>query len=93
MNTVSQVLRAGLLQMPLCFAALVPVSVLASQRRHKLVAIGASVNLSMNFGANWALVPVLGVSGIVAGMAFMHMVGFALLWWFSVSFTKQRNAA
>ena len=38
-------------------------------------------------------VGIMGVSGIVAGTAFMHMVGFAHLWWFSFSFTKQRKAS
>ena len=89
---VSEVLRVGLLQLPFYFAALVLVSVLASQRQHKLIAIVASVNLIAKLGANWAFVPLLGVSGIIAGTAFMYMVGFALLWWFSFSFTKQRNA-
>jgi putative peptidoglycan lipid II flippase len=85
---VSEVLRVGLLQIPFCFAALVLVSVLASQRQHKLIAIVASVNLITKFGANWVLVPLLGVSGVIAGTAFMYMVSFALLWWFSFSFTK-----
>jgi len=90
--TVSEVLRVGLLQLPFYFANLVLVSVLASQREYKLIAIGASVNLLAKLGANWALVPLMGVSGIIAATAFMYMVSFALLWWFSVSFTKQRNA-
>ena len=89
---VSEVLRVGLLQLPFYFAGLVLVSVLASQREHKLIAIGASVNLITKLGANWVFVPLLGVSGIVAATAFMLMVSFVLLWWFSVSFTKQRKA-
>ena len=39
------------------------------------------------------LVPIMGVSGIIAGTVFMHMVGFAHLWWFSFFFTKQRKAS
>ena len=89
---VSQVLRVGLLQIPFYFAALVLVSVLASQRHHKLIAIVASVNLITKLGANWAFVPLLGVSGIIAGTAFMYMVSFALLWWFSFFLAKQRNS-
>jgi peptidoglycan biosynthesis protein MviN/MurJ (putative lipid II flippase) len=88
---VSQVLRVGLLQIPFYFAALVLVSVLASQRHHKLIAIVASVNLITKLGANLAFVPLLGVSGIIAGTAFMYMVGFALLWWFSFFLAKRRN--
>ena len=90
---VSEVLRVGLLQLPFYFAGLVLVSVLVSQREYKLIAIGGSVNLLAKLGANWALVPLMGVSGIIAGTAFMYMVSFALLWWFSVSFTKKRNAS
>jgi putative peptidoglycan lipid II flippase len=88
---VSQVLRVGLLQVPFYFAALVLVSLLASQRQHKLIAIVASVNLITKLGANWAFVPLLGVSGIVAGTAFMYIVSFALLSWFSFSLAKQRS--
>jgi O-antigen/teichoic acid export membrane protein len=88
---VSEVLRVGLLQIPFYFAGLVLVSVLASQRQHKLIAIVASVNLITKLGANWAFVPLLGVSGIIAGTAFMYMVSFSLLWWFSFFLPKQRN--
>ena len=89
---ISEVLRVGLLQLPFYFAGLVLVSVLVSQRDYKLIAIGASVNLLAKVGANSALVPIMGVSGIIAATAFMYMVCFALLWWFAVSFTKPRNA-
>jgi putative peptidoglycan lipid II flippase len=90
--SVSEVLRVGLLQLPFYFGGLVIVSVLASQREHKLIAIGASVNLLAKVGANLALVPIMGVSGIMAATAVMLMVSFVLLWWFLISFTKQRNA-
>jgi putative peptidoglycan lipid II flippase len=90
---VSEVLRVGLLQLPFYCAGLVLVSVLASQREHKLIALGASVNVLAKLGANLALVPIMGVSGIIAATAFMYMVSFILLWWFSVSFTKKRSAS
>jgi putative peptidoglycan lipid II flippase len=89
---VSEVLRVGLLQLPFYFAELVLVSVLPSLREHKLIAIGASVNLLAKLGVHLALVPIMGVSGIIAATAFMLMVGFALLLGGSVSFTKHRNA-
>jgi peptidoglycan biosynthesis protein MviN/MurJ (putative lipid II flippase) len=91
--SVSEVLRVGLLQLPFYFGGLVMVSVLASQREHKLIAIGASLNLLAKLGANLALIPIMGLNGIMAATAVMLMVSFALLWWFSVSFTKQRKAS
>ena len=53
---------------------------------------GHSTGCTMGHALAWCWVPIMGVSGIIAGTAFMHMVGFALLWWFSFSFTKQRKA-
>ncbi len=90
---VSEVLRVGLLQLPFYFAGLVLVSVLASKREHKLIAIGAGVNLLVKLGANWALVPAMGVSGIMAATVFMYMVSFALLWYFVGSVTRNRSAS
>jgi putative peptidoglycan lipid II flippase len=82
-SSVSAVLRVGVLQLPFYFAGLVFVSVLASQRRYKLIAAGACANLVVKFGANWVLVPLMGVSGIVAATALMYMISLALLWWFT----------
>lgn len=90
--SVSELLRVGLLQIPFYFSALVLVSVLASKRAYKLIAIGAGLNLLVKLGANWVLVPLMGVSGIIAGTAFMYMVAFALLWWFSFFLAKQRSS-
>lgn len=90
-SAVSNVLRIGLLQLPFLFAALVLVSDLASQREYKLIAINAGLNLFVKLTANLVLVPIMGITGILAATAFMLMVGFAQLWWLSASLTR-RNA-
>lgn len=88
---VSELLRYGVIQFPFYFAGLVLVSSLLSQKRHKLVAVGAAVNLLVKVGANFAFIPVMGVNGIVAATACMYIVSFALLRWFFATSNKHRN--
>jgi hypothetical protein len=53
---------------------------------------GAVIWADIKLGANWAFVLLMGVSGIIAGTAFMYVFVFALLWRFSFSLAKQSNA-
>lgn len=85
---VTEVLRVGLLQIPFYLAGLVLVALLVSSRQYKLIAMSAGVNLLVKLGANWALIPLMGVSGIMGGTVLMYMVSFALLWWFSFRFKR-----
>jgi peptidoglycan biosynthesis protein MviN/MurJ (putative lipid II flippase) len=89
-EAVTEVLRYGLAQVPFYCAGLVLVSLLVSQRKYKLIAIGAGVNLFVKIGANWAFVPLMGVNGIIVATAIMYMGSFALLCWFATVFTKQQ---
>jgi putative peptidoglycan lipid II flippase len=88
---VTEILRYGLAQVPFYFASLVLVSLLASQRKYKLMAIGAGVNLFVKIGANLAFAPLMGINGIITATAIMYMGSFALLYWFATVFMKQQN--
>jgi peptidoglycan biosynthesis protein MviN/MurJ (putative lipid II flippase) len=90
-EAVTEVLRYGLAQVPFYCAGLVLVSLLVSQRKYKLMALGAGVNLFVKMGANWAFVPLMGVNGILAATAIMYIGSFALLYWFATVFMKQQN--
>lgn len=82
-RAVTGVLRYGLVQVPFYFAGLVLVSLLASQRKHTLIAIGAGINLLVKIGGNYWLVPILGINGIIAATSVMYMVSLVMLYGFS----------
>lgn len=77
---VTEVLRYGLAQLPFYFAGLVLVSLLASQGRYRTIAAVASINLIVKVAANFSMVPLLGMNGLVLATAFMHMVSMLLCW-------------
>jgi peptidoglycan biosynthesis protein MviN/MurJ (putative lipid II flippase) len=90
---VSEVLRYGAVQMPFYFAALVLVSSLVSKGKHKLVAAGAAINLVVKIAANYLLVPVLGMNGIILATGIMYMVSFAMLYFMAFSIDKSKGEA
>lgn len=92
-QAVTEVLRYGLVQLPFYFAGLVLVSLLASQRRHKLIAISAIVNLFVKVIANFVFIPLMGINGIITATAAMYMCSCALLYWFVSVSTKQKDAS
>ncbi len=81
-QVVTEIFRYGLPQIPFYFAGLVLVSFLASQRKYKLIAIGAAINLIVKTAANFAFVPFMGTGGILAATAAMYMVSFIMLYFF-----------
>ncbi len=92
---VTEVFRYGLAQLPFYFSCLVLVSLLASRRLHKLIAIGAGINLFIKVGANYTLAPLLGINGIILATAIMYMGSFTMLYYFATksykTVTKQRK--
>jgi putative peptidoglycan lipid II flippase len=93
-QVVSGVLRYGLAQLPFCFAGMVLVSLLASQRKYRLIAIGAGANLCIKLAANFLLVPAIGINGVMAATAIMYGGSFAMLSWFvAVSMRQQETLA
>jgi putative peptidoglycan lipid II flippase len=82
-EAVTEVFRYGLIQLPFYFSCLVLVSLLASRRRHKLIAIGASINLFVKVGANFLLAPLMGVNGIITATGIMYLGSFITLYYFA----------
>jgi peptidoglycan biosynthesis protein MviN/MurJ (putative lipid II flippase) len=79
---VTEVFRYSLAQLPFYFPGLVLVSLLASRRHHKFIAIGAGINLFVKIGANYLFIPLMGIKGIVTATAIMYMASFITLYWF-----------
>jgi putative peptidoglycan lipid II flippase len=82
-QNVTEILRYGLLQLPFCFSNRVLNSLFASVGKHKLIAISGSVNLFVKTGANFILVPLLGIKGIILATVLMYMVSFVILYRFA----------
>jgi peptidoglycan biosynthesis protein MviN/MurJ (putative lipid II flippase) len=90
-QTVTEILRYGLMQVPFYFAALVLVSFLASQRKYKLITINAGFNLLVKIGGNFTLIPFLGINGIVTATSVMQMFSFAMLYGFTHYTSTQKE--
>ena len=82
-EAVTEVFRYGLVQIPFFFPALALVALLASQGKHNLLAISGSTNLLIKTAANFVLVPIMGINGIMIATVIMVMVGFIQLYWFA----------
>ena len=83
--TVADVLRYGLTQLPFYFAAMVLVSLMASQGRHRAIAAIAGMNLLVKLVAMALLTPILGINGIVLSTSVMYaatllLLGFSAKW-------------
>ncbi|HLU00093.1 MAG TPA: lipid II flippase MurJ [Burkholderiaceae bacterium] len=76
-QTVAQVLRWGLLQMPFYFGVLVLVQLLASQNRYRIMAGIAVANFLLKAGLNFVLAPVMGVHGIMLATSLMYALSYA----------------
>lgn len=92
-EAVTEVFRYGLAQMPFFFPSLVLVALLASHGKHNMIAISGSTNLLVKTGANYVLVPIMGINGIMIATGIMLMVSFVQLYWFAVMVIKQRETA
>jgi len=90
-KAVTEIFRYGLVQLPFYFAALVLVSFLASRQKYMFIAIASGGNLLVKLAANFALIPFMGVKGILAATAVMHMGSFAMFYFFFQNFLKDRS--
>ncbi len=85
---VTEVFQYGLIQLPFYFSSLVMVTLLASRQQHKLIAINASIALFIKMGANYFLVPLMGINGIITATSVMYMVSFIALYWLATKSYK-----
>jgi len=72
-NSVSEVLRWGLVQVPFYFAGLVMVQLLASQQRYGVIALLAITNLFVKILGNLILAEWMGVPGIALATGLMYV--------------------
>jgi putative peptidoglycan lipid II flippase len=86
---VAEVLRYGLVQVPVFFPSLVLVSFLSSTKQYKLIAIGATLNLIVKVAANYLLVPQMGINGIISATSVMYAFSFLFLWFSSLLFVRR----
>ena len=90
-EAVTEVFRYGLIQLPFYFSNRVLNSLFASIGKYKLIAISGSTNLFVKAGANYVLVPIMGINGIIMATGIMYMVSFVLLYSFATMLLKQRK--
>lgn len=69
---VAAVLRYGLTQLPFYFAGIVFISLLASQGRHRTMAVVAGVGLLIKLAAMTILTPMLDINGIALATSVMY---------------------
>ncbi len=77
---VTGVFRAGLVQLPFYFAALVLVSYLASQRRYKVLFWTGAIGIGSKLIANMVLIPVFGINGIALAWGVVYALNALFLW-------------
>lgn len=73
-------LRYGMLQMPLFLASMALVTALQSASARRALALVAVVNLGAKLLASVALVPRMGVAGLMVSSAVMYGAGAAVAW-------------
>lgn len=78
-EAVTEVLRYGLVQLPLYFVGILFVSLLTSQSRYGIVTIIGMINLIVKIIANFLLVESMGVNGIMLATSVMLIVSTLLL--------------
>ena len=90
-EAVTEVFRYALAQIPFFFPALALVALLASHGKHNLIAISGGTNLLVKTSANYVLVPIMGINGIILATGIMYMVSFVQLYWFATILLKRRD--
>jgi len=78
---VSRVLRFAIVQLPVFCASLVLVSLHSSQGRYRLLLAGGVLGLAVKLVASVALLPLLGVSGLMLSYTAMYAANLLLFLW------------
>ena len=71
-RVVGELVAAGLVQVPLCFAATVLYGLLASEGRSRALAIGYTMGIAVKLAASVAGVALWGLPGLMFATAVMH---------------------
>lgn len=70
-QSVMEVLRYGLVQLPFYFAGLVLVSLLVSQRKYHVISVIGALNMMVKIISNVLIIPYYGVSGLMISTSIM----------------------
>lgn len=81
-QVVAGVLRYALFQVVFYFPALVLLSALAAQRRHKWIALSGVINLVFKLPLAFLLVPLFGLHGLILSTVLMYALSGVLLFTF-----------
>jgi peptidoglycan biosynthesis protein MviN/MurJ (putative lipid II flippase) len=90
---VTEVLRYGLLQLPVYFGGIVFVQWLAAARRYDLMLWNTILSTIAKFGFNVLLIGSLGVAGLTLASALMYVVALLLVWAFSFVASRRTVAS
>ncbi|MGH6935114.1 MAG: lipid II flippase MurJ, partial [Methylocella sp.] len=80
---VVQAFRCGVLQLPFYFAGIVVVQLIASANDYRKFFYIGVINLVTKVTANFLLIPVFGIGGVLLATSVMYAVSFPTLWLFS----------
>jgi putative peptidoglycan lipid II flippase len=80
---VVQAFRCGVLQLPFYFAGIVVVQLIASANDYRKFFYIGVINLVTKVTANFLLIPVFGIGGVLLATSVMYAVAFPILWLFS----------
>jgi putative peptidoglycan lipid II flippase len=80
---VVQAFRCGLLQLPFFFAGTVVVQLIASANDYRIFLYCGVISLVTKVAANFLLIPVFGIGGVLLATSVMYAVSFPSLWLFS----------
>lgn len=77
---VVQAFRCGVLQLPFYFAGIVVVQLIASANDYRKFLYIGVINLVTKVTANFLLIPVFGIGGVLLATSVMYAVSFPTLW-------------
>jgi putative peptidoglycan lipid II flippase len=80
---VVQAFRCGVLQLPFYFAGIVVVQLIASANDYRKFFYIGVINLVTKVTANFLLIPVFGIGGVLLATSVTYAVAFPTLWLFS----------
>jgi putative peptidoglycan lipid II flippase len=78
--SVVQAFRCGVLQLPFYFAGIVVVQLIASANDYRKFLYIGVINLVTKVTANFLLIPVFGIGGVLLATSVMYAVSFPTLW-------------
>ena len=87
-ESVSEVLRYGLLQVPFYFSGLIFVSFLSSMGQYVWILWSGVIGISLKFLGNILLVPAYGVKGITLSTALIYASNVLFFYWITKKITR-----